>query len=72
MSPRTGRPTDNPKQTQVAVRFDSETLKILDDYCNSKNITRAEGVRQAVKLLKKDTHQALASKNECPTPKYEV
>ncbi|MCI9045101.1 MAG: hypothetical protein HFJ96_06815 [Peptococcaceae bacterium] len=52
MSPRTGRPTDNPKQTQVAVRFDSETLKILDDYCNSKNITRAEGVRQAVKLLK--------------------
>lgn len=42
MSPRTGRPTDNPKQTQVAVRFDSETLKILDDYCNSKNITRAE------------------------------
>ena len=27
-------------------------LKILDDYCNSKNITRAEGVRQAVKLLK--------------------
>ncbi len=52
MSPRTGRPTDNPKHIQIAVRFDNETLQILDKYCKDKNITRAEGVRQAVKLLK--------------------
>lgn len=48
-----GRPTDNPKPTQLAIRFDSETLKILDDYCQIHQVSRAEGVRQAVKKLKK-------------------
>ena len=54
MSPKKmGRPTDNPKPVQLAVRFDSETLQILDDYCQEKQVSRAEGVRQAVKKLKK-------------------
>jgi len=52
MSPRTGRPTDSPKRMQIAIRFDTETLQILDEYCEKENISRAEGVRQAVKLLK--------------------
>lgn len=47
-----GRPTDNPKGTQIAVRFDKETLKILDDYCAKENISRAEGTRIAVRKLK--------------------
>lgn len=46
-----GRPTDNPKSTQIAVRFDDETLKILDDYCEKEKISRAEGIRQAVRKL---------------------
>ncbi len=48
-----GRPTDSPKQVQIAVRFDSETLKILDEYCEEKKISRAEGTRRAVRKLKK-------------------
>lgn len=48
-----GRPTDEPKHTQLGIRFDSETLQILDDYCNDNNISRAEGTRQAVRKLKK-------------------
>ena len=48
-----GRPTDNRKETQIAVRFDSDTLQILDNYCERKQISRAEGVRQAVRKLKK-------------------
>lgn len=48
-----GRPTDNPKQTQLGIRFDSETLEILDKYCEKEKINRAEGVRQAVRKLKK-------------------
>ena len=48
-----GRPTDNPKRTQVAVRFDAETLEILDDYCEEKKVSRAEGTRRAVRKLKK-------------------
>ena len=47
-----GRPTDNPKTTQFSVRFDNETLEILDKYCEKNSITRAEGVRKAVRNLK--------------------
>ncbi len=47
-----GRPTDSKKATQFSVRFDQETLEILDDYCREAKITRPEGVRQAVKSLK--------------------
>lgn len=47
-----GRPTDNPKTTQFSIRFDDETLSILDDYCQSKSLTRPQGVREAVRRLK--------------------
>lgn len=47
-----GRPTDNPKTTQFSVRFDEATLKILDEYCNDNNLTRPQGVREAVRKLK--------------------
>lgn len=47
-----GRPTDNPKTIQIAIRFDDKTLKILDEYCNNQKISRAEGVRKAVGRLK--------------------
>lgn len=48
-----GRPTDNPKSTQFSVRFDKETLEILDKYCKENAIPRPEGVREAVRKLKK-------------------
>lgn len=46
-----GRPTDSPKTTQFSVRFDDETINILDRYCNQENISRPEGVRRAVRKL---------------------
>lgn len=48
-----GRPTTNPKQTQFSVRFDDETLEILDKFCEKEKISRPEGVRKAVRRLKK-------------------
>lgn len=47
-----GRPTENPKSTQFSVRFDEETLNILDDYCKENSVSRPEGVRVAVRKLK--------------------
>lgn len=47
-----GRPTDSPKTTQFSVRFDSDTLQILDDYCKTESLTRPQGVRDAVRKLK--------------------
>lgn len=52
MKKKMGRPTDNPKPVQIAIRFDDETLKILDDYCEQEKVSRAEGTRRAVRRLK--------------------
>ena len=49
-----GRPTDNPKTVQFSVRFDSDTLKILDEYCAENQFTRPQGVREAVRKLKEN------------------
>lgn len=49
-----GRPTDSPKNTQFSVRFDDETLNILDEYCEKEKISRPQGVRQAVRKLKEN------------------
>ena len=57
-----GRPTDNRKETQIAVRFDSDTLQILDNYCERKQVSRAEGVRQAVRKLKKLNSRSAVNK----------
>ncbi len=49
-----GRPTDSPKTMQFSIRFDSDTLKILDEYCSENQLTRPQGVSEALrKLIKK-------------------
>lgn len=51
MSPRTGRPTDNPKSNPIHVRLDQESLDILDKYCEQENIKRTEGIRKGIRML---------------------
>lgn len=51
MSPRTGRPTENPKSNPIHVRLDKDSTEILDRYCKQENIKRTEGIRQGIKLL---------------------
>lgn len=47
-----GRPfSDNPKAVKLTVRIDNHEAKILDDYCARKDITRANGVREAIRSL---------------------
>lgn len=33
MSPKIGRPTNNPKEERITVRLDKESSEILNDYC---------------------------------------
>lgn len=54
MSPRTGRPTDNPKPYRVNVRIDEKCEKILKKYCKQENIPKMEAVRRAIKKLEED------------------
>ncbi len=48
MSPRTGRPTTNPKPYKITVRLDEKSKKILDDYCKQEKVNQMEAVRQAI------------------------
>lgn len=52
MSPRTGRPTDNPKSDRITVRLDAESSKILGEYCAQEKIERAEAIRRGIKKLR--------------------
>ena len=54
MSPRTGRPTDNPKPYQLTVRVDEEGKKILDKYTEQEGITQMEAIRRGIKKLEAD------------------
>ena len=54
VSPRTGRPTDNPKQERITVRLDSQSSKILQEYCEQEKIERAEAIRRGLKKLAED------------------
>ncbi len=51
MSPRTGRPTDNPKRERITVRLDAESEQILTQYCIQESIDKAEGIRRGIKRL---------------------
>lgn len=51
MSPRTGRPTDNPKPHKITVRLDEESQKTLEKYCEQENVERGEAVRRGIKKL---------------------
>ncbi len=54
MSPRTGRPTNNPKPYKITTRIDEESKIILDTYCKQENVTQMEAVRRGIKKLEAD------------------
>lgn len=54
MSPRTGRPTDNPKGKPLTFRLDSEASSILDKYCEQEQVDKGEAVRRGIKKLKSE------------------
>lgn len=51
MSPRTGRPTKNPKGTSIHVRLDTKSTNILEKYTAQENISRAEAIRRGILKL---------------------
>ena len=49
MSPRTGRPTDDPKTLSTRVRLSEDDVKRLE-YCAEKTgLTKADIIRQGIK-----------------------
>lgn len=53
MSPRTGRPkTDNPKDIQLKIRADEQTMQDLDFCCEKLNKTRSDIIRLGIQKVK--------------------
>lgn len=54
MSPRTGRPTDNPRPHKISIRINNESKKILDDYCEQEHTNKTEAIERGIKRLQGD------------------
>jgi hypothetical protein len=54
LSPRTGRPTDNPKGTSIHVRLDKKCEEILNAYCEQEKVSKMEATRRGIKRLEPD------------------
>ena len=54
MSPRTGRPTDNPKPYKLSVRVDEASKKILEQYTEQEKVSTMEAIRRVIKRLEPD------------------
>ena len=54
MSPRTGRPTSNPKGKSIHVRLDQKSEDILSAYMAQENTTQAESIRRGIAKLESD------------------
>lgn len=51
MSPRTGRPTDNPKKHQTRIRMSDVDLEKLEYTAKVLGLTKAEIIRQGIELM---------------------
>ncbi|WP_335931189.1 hypothetical protein [Fusobacterium polymorphum] len=46
-----GRPTNDPKDIKLTVRVNKTTNEILEKFCKENNLTKVEGVREAINRL---------------------
>lgn len=56
MSPRTGRPTENPKNHETRIRMSDKDIEMLEYCCKATGRTKAdiirEGIREVYERLK--------------------
>lgn len=53
MSPRTGRPTNNPRPNKLSIRISDKDKKTLEDYCIKENVNKTEAISRGINLLNK-------------------
>lgn len=49
MSPRTGRPTDDPKKHDTRIRMTDEDVRILEYCAKETGLTKTEIIRQGIR-----------------------
>ena len=51
MSPRTGRPTDNPKRHDTRIRMSDDDLNMLEYCCKVTGKTKADIIREGIRKV---------------------
>ena len=51
MSPRTGRPTNDPKTLNTRIRLSEEDIKRLEYCCEKTGLKKSEVIRQGIKAV---------------------
>ena len=51
LSPRTGRPTDNPKKHETRIRMSDEDIEILEYCCESLGKNRSDIIREGIREI---------------------
>lgn len=54
MSPRTGRPTDNPKNTRLELRLSNDDATKLEYCCQKTGLSKAEILRKGLESVYKN------------------
>lgn len=49
MSPKTGRPTNDPKKHETRIRMSDEDVKILEECCRLTGMTKSEVIRKGIR-----------------------
>lgn len=57
MSPRTGRPTKNPKTEEIKIRATKEDKELLKECCNRLNKTQYDVVMTGIKKVYAETEK---------------
>lgn len=53
MSPRTGRPTNNPRPNKLSIRISDKDKDALEQYCKENGVNRTEAISRGINLLNK-------------------
>ena len=51
MSPRTGRPTSDPKIHETRIRMSDEDIRLLEACCEKTGMTKAAVIRQGIREI---------------------
>lgn len=49
MSPRTGRPTTDPKKHETRIRMSDEDVRLLEICCQKTEMTKADVIRRGIR-----------------------
>lgn len=54
MSPRTGRPTENPRPNKISIRISDKDKALLDKYCEQEKVNKTEAISRGIQKLESD------------------